>query len=121
MDESVWYADNFILTDTWKRKVIRHGKYNLFVIAWSVFVHQRVFSFESIKQASFSEQRVKCRRIESNSKMALADICNFDSFMKPNSTTTSALYEDMVTNQCSNLQNNYQLAMPPFENVSLND
>lgn len=50
--------------------------------------------------------------------MALADICNFDSCMKANSTTTSAIYDDMVTNQCTNIENNYQLAMPPFENVS---
>lgn len=51
--------------------------------------------------------------------MALADLCNLNSFMKPNSTTTTAIYEDMVTNQCSNISNNYQLSMPPFENVSL--
>lgn len=50
--------------------------------------------------------------------MALADICRFDNFMKPNSTTTSALFEDVMVNQCSNIENNYQLAMPPFENVS---
>lgn len=50
--------------------------------------------------------------------MALAEICNFDSFMKPNSTTSSALFQDVIENQCSNIENNYQLAMPPFENVS---
>lgn len=50
--------------------------------------------------------------------MALAGICNFDNFMKPNSTTSSALFEDAMANQCSNIENNYQLAMPPFVNVS---
>lgn len=49
--------------------------------------------------------------------MALADICGFDKFMKPNGTTANALSDDMVLNQCSNIENNYQLAMPPFENV----
>lgn len=49
--------------------------------------------------------------------MALADICGFDNFMKPNGTTASALHDDMVIDQCTNLDNNYQLAMPPFENV----
>lgn len=49
--------------------------------------------------------------------MALADMCSLNSFMKPNHTTTTAIYDDVVTNQCSNIGNNYQLAMPPFENV----
>lgn len=48
--------------------------------------------------------------------MALAEICGFDSFMKPNHMTPMALNDDMM-NQCSNIDNNYQLAMPPFENV----
>lgn len=50
--------------------------------------------------------------------MALADICGFNNFMKPNGTTSTALNDDMMLNQCSNMDNNYQLAMPPFENVS---
>lgn len=51
--------------------------------------------------------------------MALADICGFNNYMKPNGTTMSALHEEMMVNQCSNMDNNYQLAMPPFENVSI--
>lgn len=51
--------------------------------------------------------------------MALADICGFNSFMKPKTTTPDALHDEMME-QCANIDNNYQLAMPPFENVSNN-
>lgn len=51
--------------------------------------------------------------------MALADICGLDNCLKRNDTTMQALNEDMAINQCSNIENNYQLAMPPFANVRL--
>lgn len=51
--------------------------------------------------------------------MALADICGLDTCLKRNDTTSNALSEDMMLNQCTNIENNYQLAMPPFANVRL--
>lgn len=50
--------------------------------------------------------------------MALADICGFDKYMHRNTTTVEALNDDMLT-QCSNMGNNYELALPPFTNVNL--
>lgn len=50
--------------------------------------------------------------------MALADICGFDKYMKPNATTVDALGDEMFS-QCSNLADNYELAMPPFTNVTI--
>lgn len=50
--------------------------------------------------------------------MALADICGFDKHMKPNATTVDALGDEMF-NQCRNMSNNYELAMPPFTNVTI--
>lgn len=52
--------------------------------------------------------------------MALSDICNFNSYMKSNNMSPDALHSDMM-DQCCNLDNNLQLAMPPFSNVRLNN
>lgn len=47
--------------------------------------------------------------------MALADICQLQSVLTPNKMIAD--HEDMI--QCTNFDNNYQLEMPPFENVSV--
>lgn len=52
--------------------------------------------------------------------MALSDICNFNDYMKSNNMSADALHSDMM-DQCCNLDNNLQLAMPPFSNVRLNN
>lgn len=49
--------------------------------------------------------------------MALADICGLDSVMKRNDFSLNALQEEVQCNS-GNIENNYQLAMPPFANVS---
>lgn len=49
--------------------------------------------------------------------MALADLCQFDSVLKRKDMAIE--HGNMLLDQCTNLDNNYQLAMPPFENVSL--
>lgn len=48
--------------------------------------------------------------------MALAEICKLDSVLKRKDIT--AEHSDMMLDQCCNIDNSYQLAMPPFENVS---
>lgn len=49
--------------------------------------------------------------------MALADICGLNSVMKRNDFSLNAMQEEMQINS-GNIENNYQLAMPPFANVS---
>lgn len=49
--------------------------------------------------------------------MALADLCQFDSVLKRKDMAIE--HGNMLLDQCTNLDNNYQLAMPPFENVSV--
>lgn len=51
--------------------------------------------------------------------MALAEICKLDSVLKRKDIT--AEHSDMMLDQCCNIDNSYQLAMPPFENVSFID
>lgn len=50
--------------------------------------------------------------------MALSEICGFDKYMQPNKTSVNALNEAM-NSQCSNMANNYELALPPFTNVNI--
>lgn len=49
--------------------------------------------------------------------MALADICGLDSVMKRNDFSLNAMQEELQFNS-GNIENNYQLAMPPYANVS---
>lgn len=51
--------------------------------------------------------------------MALADLCGINNYLKRNDTSMNALHDDMMFNQCANIENNYQLAIPPFANVRL--
>lgn len=46
--------------------------------------------------------------------MALAEICQLDSVLKRKDIT--AEHSEMMLDQCCNIDNSYQLAMPPFEN-----
>jgi len=47
--------------------------------------------------------------------MALADICGLTDFFNEAEFSTNALHKDMMINS-GNMENNYKLAMPPFEN-----
>lgn len=50
--------------------------------------------------------------------MALADICGLSHVTRRNDMSMDALQSDMMMNSC-NIENNYQLAMPPYSNVRL--
>lgn len=50
--------------------------------------------------------------------MALADICGLSNLLEQKEFTSKAFHDEMMIN-CGNMENNYQLAMPPFANVSV--
>lgn len=50
--------------------------------------------------------------------MALAEICGLDSVMRRNDCSVRSLHEEVLINS-ANIENNYQLAMPPYANVRL--
>lgn len=49
--------------------------------------------------------------------MALADICGLNNVMKRNDFSLNSMQEELKINS-GNIENNYQLAMPSFANVS---
>lgn len=59
-----------------------------------------------------------CASVFYKSKMALADICGLNNVIRRNDMSMDALKDDLLINS-GNMENNYQLAMPPYENVRL--
>lgn len=50
--------------------------------------------------------------------MALSEISGLSNLLDKNEFSSKAFHDEMMFNSC-NLENNYQLAMPPFANVSI--